>query len=274
MTKVIKEISTDLANFRQIPEILQHMVGSLRDLKLAKFRYSASIASRGSNSDFKKKLAQAYSPVGHPTSTLMDAATGVYMPSQIVIGSHLFKHAWLSEIQAEVDVQDIDDTKNGLLMWKPVELAFDDSRLCIEVDSNQQYTWRLLDIRWKATKLEDVARSSMGKSYQPAPSHLSSMTYGDLDRNTVHFATTFRPFKRILAFHATWAEARARREWPQHVPKGLVLAKHWSNMALPAARETSIEDWVQTLPTGNTLGHFQIVIAETNANVASRPVST
>jgi len=52
---------------------------------------------------------------------------------------------------------DIDDPLNGLLLYKPVEWAFDRAKICVEVKSGDNMTFRLLDEALRNTLLVDQA---------------------------------------------------------------------------------------------------------------------
>ncbi len=56
--------------------------------------------------------------------------TGEMLPSQKVIGTHIFKFCWAKFAEPFLSIHDIDDPRNGLLICKPVEEAFDTSALC------------------------------------------------------------------------------------------------------------------------------------------------
>ena len=56
--------------------------------------------------------------------------TGFLLPETTIIAAHLYKHCWYDLVKEDLGFDDIDDVKNGLLLWKPVEHAFDTSRLC------------------------------------------------------------------------------------------------------------------------------------------------
>lgn len=46
-------------------------------------------------------------------------------------GSHIFKYCWHLDKDL-LNLDDINNVRNGLLMFKPIEFAFDDSRICFE----------------------------------------------------------------------------------------------------------------------------------------------
>lgn len=119
-------------------------------------------------------------------------------------------------------IEDIDDPENGLLLYKPVQWAFDRAALCIEIKEGD-FTFRLLDSRLRPIKLSDKAdelrrlRKSNGDGEEgeeddDADANLS-MTFGDLDGTEVSFppGCPMRPSKRLLSLHAyaAWLYADA-----------------------------------------------------------------
>lgn len=50
-------------------------------------------------------------------------------------GSHIFKYCWHLDKDL-LNLGNINNVRNGLLMFKPIEFAFDDSRICFEFKEN------------------------------------------------------------------------------------------------------------------------------------------
>ena len=66
--------------------------------------------------------------------------TSEVLPSQSVIATHLYKSAWAVFVELALGFSDIDDVRNGLLLWKPIEHAFDTAQMCFTYDSqNDRY---------------------------------------------------------------------------------------------------------------------------------------
>ena len=115
--------------------------------------------------------------------------------------------------------RDIDDPRNGLLLYKPIEWAFDTSRLAIIYDPNiKGLCVRLLD-RDKLfldTRLQDKAQSLLGREFQPLSAAVhgraAEATFRDLEREQLKFVTGHRPYYRCLYFHACRVRAYGRLE--------------------------------------------------------------
>ncbi len=60
--------------------------------------------------------------------------------SKTVIAAHLYKSSWAVFVELALCFSDIDDVRNGLLLWKPIEHAFDTAQMCFTYDSqNNRY---------------------------------------------------------------------------------------------------------------------------------------
>jgi len=169
---------------------------------------AASVLSREGREEFKTLLKENYlqSPIGD----LFDMATGSMLPHSTVVASHIFQRTWhfqLSRLTSLTNVV-IDAPTNGLLLYKPVESAFDRARICIEVDGGDM-TFRLLDHTLYNVRLVDEAIRLRGNRNQQLSQNEQNLqlTFGDLDGQPVRFPlnSTFRPSKRLLAFHAVAA---------------------------------------------------------------------
>ena len=66
--------------------------------------------------------------------------TSEALPSKTVIAAHLYKSSWAVFVEMALGFSDIDDVRNGLLLWKPIEHAFDTAQLCFTYDTqNNRY---------------------------------------------------------------------------------------------------------------------------------------
>lgn len=93
-------------------------------LQMEKFMYTeGKISDR--NPRFGAKVKAAYSAVRGKTCWCL--LTNDILPKETVIGTHLFKHQWKEQVHL-IRLADIDDTRNGLPLWKPIEWAFNTSR--------------------------------------------------------------------------------------------------------------------------------------------------
>jgi hypothetical protein len=176
---------------------------------------AVTAASQGKASmqlTFKQDLHHVYNLSGAPDWLLFDMATGTLLPSSIVIASHIFQHRWEKYLPSFSNFAHINDTRNGLLLYKPVEWAFDRAKLCVEIRSGR-LMFRLLDQSLKDVKLTDMAiklRQPRQAALQQAEAAIQ-LTYGDLDERELVFPSSseMRPSKRLLLLHAhaSWYRA-------------------------------------------------------------------
>jgi hypothetical protein len=65
--------------------------------------------------------------------------TGESLPSCTVIASHLFKKSWKKYYTPIMGLNDINDIRNGLLLWKPVEYVLDTGGLTLIYDAKHKW---------------------------------------------------------------------------------------------------------------------------------------
>lgn len=64
--------------------------------------------------------------------------TGEVLPSANLIAAHIFKFCWARFSSTFLNIQDVDDARNGLLIRKAVEDAFDSSAICFVFEDETQ----------------------------------------------------------------------------------------------------------------------------------------
>ena len=143
--------------------------------------------------------------------------TNDVLPSSTVIGSHLFKWEW-SEYVHLLGFEDINDVRNGLPLWKPLEWAFDTSRLCFTFDkTSDKFIAKVMDPSLLTKKLVNIGREKMGAvEWKRPPFRLRNLTFQDIDSRALEFdpGRPLRPYKRVLNFQARQARTYAiRRGW-------------------------------------------------------------
>ncbi|KUF93205.1 hypothetical protein AM588_10004107 [Phytophthora nicotianae] len=153
----------------------------------------------------------------------------VALPSTVVIASHIFRREHDDLKEHFVQIADIDDVRNGLLLFKPIESAFDDLDISFLVDKHDRFTLKIFNTDIKAHLLVDRLnkpqweelggeslpthwRTSTRPIYAPnAPEFDVLTTFGELDGKTLWFpsGSTLRPFRRCLYYQAQLARTRA-----------------------------------------------------------------
>ena len=92
--------------------------------QMDQFLFTEGKISRRSG-HFSSKLKRAYGAKEGDECwcLLMDCL----LPDITVTAAHLFKHQWKEHVHV-IGINNIDDTGNGLPLWKPVKWAYDTSR--------------------------------------------------------------------------------------------------------------------------------------------------
>ena len=113
---------------------------------------------------------------------------GIGLPTCLVTAGHIFKHKWGKLVMPWMGFSDIDNVRNGLLLFKPVEHALDHSQLCF-FDT----VCRILDPSLRHVRLLDALAAMPGDYmpegytyqqwaiYKPLVAVLGGMTFGDLE---------------------------------------------------------------------------------------------
>ena len=130
-----------------------------------------------------------------------------FFPKQLVIASHIWKHCTHGEGLDEFGLRedDLSNPRNGFLLCKEIEQAFDTKRLCFLVDRIN--TGNLV------LKVLDPVLLSAGTSPLVIPGH-SVLKFGDIDGYSLKHPVDKLPFRRILDFHSKCSYQKAiNRGW-------------------------------------------------------------
>ena len=112
---------------------------------------------------FSKRVKKTYAAMDHGQCWCL--LTNAKLPSSTVIALHLFKWEW-AEHTYILGFSEINDTRNGIPLWKPLEWAFDTPRLCFTYNKDtDQFIANVLDPNILAWKLIDVGRDKMGAKW-------------------------------------------------------------------------------------------------------------
>ena len=186
-------------------------------IQLDRFMYTEGKVTRKNGSQAKafiRRVKKAYAAMDRGQCWCL--LTNARLPSSTVIASHLFKWEW-AEYTYLLGFPDINDTRNGIPLWKPLEWAFDTSRLCFTYNKGtDQFIANVLDPNILAWKLSDVGCDKMGAAWENPPNCLKNLTFRDIDLQPLTFAPSSleRPFKGVLNFQARQARKYAiRHNW-------------------------------------------------------------
>jgi hypothetical protein len=187
-----------------------------------RYRFSQGKASAPSrNVDFKKSLLAEYGLHSGVCQLL-----GAGFEERVIRGAHLFKHAWNDvEDLKLLDLDSIDNVRNGLLLFQPIEAAFDDSRLCF-LPAGSTFSVHIIDPTLRDKRLVDRLEKRLPKKSLPPGAF---QTFGALEGRCLQFSTALRPFARVLCFHSRQALSRARDENWNPDPVDPSLLDNWSD---------------------------------------------
>ncbi|KAK9806989.1 hypothetical protein WJX72_009719 [[Myrmecia] bisecta] len=119
--------SSDVATLRkEVQELRSTVDAALPLVKVVALLidWTEDQASASSVADFKDELVSRYSKKRHCSDgpLIYCMLTHEYLPRNVVIASHLWKRAWWKYMEV-VGLEDINDSRNGLLLAKPIEQA-------------------------------------------------------------------------------------------------------------------------------------------------------
>lgn len=203
--KLIGNLSTE--RYPQKRERLYwHMRSALQTM--LKFEPSGSVTSsrKKKEHEFKNRLKESYRQP--EKGNLFDMATGKWLRYSLVLPTYIFKKDWKEHLSVHTSLSNIEDPRNGILLYKPVHSVFNEGRLCIEVSTQGDMTFRLLDYTLWDIELANLAcqlreEDNAGNQRLPEENDLH-ITFGDLDGEPLQFPqdTEMRPSKRLLGIHA------------------------------------------------------------------------
>ena len=152
-------------------------------------------------------------------------------PYAYVIGAHLLKREWGDMSKELADVDDVEDPRNGLLLYKPLEWAFDTSRLAFTWDeATSRFVAHLLDGHLANVKLVEKAKELLKDRYRRSEDadELGEMCFSDVDGLPLVLPVGFLPFRRCLCLHANLAREEAlRNAWLS--PGSFEFQDFWSS---------------------------------------------
>lgn len=215
---------------------------------------AVTVASKAQDSEtvenFKTVLKKAYGQSGND-GTLFDMATGVQLPHSTVVAAHIFQRRWHKYLSSLSEFTNIDDARNGLFLYKPVEWAFDRAKLCIELKDGNM-TFRLLDPGLKDIKLTDMASELRVKGKRegtPRGAEVSlQTTFGDLDGRKPYFPAESKiwPSKRLLCLHAyaSWLFASGGKPDSMIIPPFNEVVDHDDDVSGDKVTKEALRDIV------------------------------
>ncbi|KAI9100711.1 hypothetical protein DFS34DRAFT_498512 [Phlyctochytrium arcticum] len=175
---------------------------------------SASIDSNTRN-NFRNKLKKSYGILqgAKGPEEITCSLLGRSLPADNVIAAHIFprkfagKAGWLR-------ISDINDTRNGVFLYKSIEHALDRGHLTFVYSPlTNLFHCRILMPELRTADIEATAKNLLEDNFkQPQPP--LGMTFQDLENCTLALPSSHVVWQRVFAVHATLARQKAiKRKW-------------------------------------------------------------
>jgi hypothetical protein len=108
-----------------------------------------------------------------------------------------------------IDLKEINDVKNLLLLFKPIEVAFDEGRICFLWDNSvNQFLMKVLDPSIKNKTVLDLTLRQFPNYSATNIDPILNSTFAALEGTPLNTRNVL-PYKRCLAFHASRARFEA-----------------------------------------------------------------
>jgi hypothetical protein len=201
---------------------------------------------------FMKKLKDAYLCHGGKKNRGKTRCMllNCYLPSDIVSAAHIFRRGNQHIAQSLLGIEDIDDVKNGLVLFKPLQEAFDkfqigfvyndsDDTFRMKIFNNHPLFRNLLlidfmppsavvnDMKLDLTALPTDWRYSNIPVLAPGTNYNLLTNFADLEGACLSFKNLNHPYKRCLNLQARIAYAEAIENDTME-PSDYVFKDYWS----------------------------------------------
>jgi len=168
--------------------------------------WTPSKRTRVEQQDFKNSLVSYYK-CSHPNNAnlLKCMVLNRFYDRPMVIASHIWKYCTHGDGLPEFGLheRDINSNRNGMLLCKDIEKAFDLKRICFLVHRLHQED---LYVRVLDPSLSDPATSPIING--------TGVLFSDIDGAKLDHPPGNYPFRRILDFHAKLSfDSAIRRQW-------------------------------------------------------------
>ena len=121
----------------------------LTELFNRRFKFDGNSTTASKRKAFKPRLCRDYLQITEQdyrdTHEIKCQIMDILLPKFLVIGGHLFKHEWASDAEILLGIKSIDSTRNGALLFLPIEKAYNRSQICFLEGKNEMFYLKLLD---------------------------------------------------------------------------------------------------------------------------------
>ena len=190
-------------------KLSEHLIPFIEELKLERFELVAP-SYQSNNQAVKVNCINFYNGTTHDDlpSTITCQFLGIDFPTNQVTCAHIFQKKW-AKSRKIIDLQEINDVRNLLLLFKPIEVAFDEGRICFLWDNeDNQFKMRVLDPSIRSKTLLHLAQQRLHNFPATGIDPIFSSTIDRLEGRPLTTGNHI-PYKRCLAFHASRARYEA-----------------------------------------------------------------
>ncbi|KAI8914191.1 hypothetical protein EDD86DRAFT_198686 [Gorgonomyces haynaldii] len=138
---------------------------------------------------------------------------GIDLNSHFITIAHIFARRFRFNEWQPLD--DVDSPENVLILFKPIERAFDHGRLCFVWDQkHKNYRIHVLDPKLFRTTIAEEAQKSFSSNEYMGLGKILNKTFGDFHGEFLDFLTESKPYKTCMTFHCHRARCEAiRKRW-------------------------------------------------------------
>jgi len=234
----------------------------------SRFMYDGKSKASSNRSEIKAKIVRDYFQISYDEFKNSPRITcqilGVQIFKFLVIGAHIFKREWAHDAPLLVGIDNVDKARNCLLLFKPIEEAFDTSRICfLKSTSTEEFELTILDPNLReetllqscmkfvdtgnCMKLEMTREQVVAELSEMLTIDGRLMTFGDLEGRHLICKGKSRPYKRCLNFHAVRARKYAMSQgW---IENEMQIEFTWSPPSGDSGRMDRVREYIESLQT-------------------------
>lgn len=201
--EVLKDLSNNISKLVRVTKFVAKEVVIQHRLRMDRWR--SSKRTKKDSEKFKTALVSYYDRADPLSNDVKCMILDTFFPRHQVIAGHIWKHETAGEGLEEfgLAVGDLDNPRNGILMSEGFESAFDVKRVCLLIDRihSQNIVVKVLD----PLLLPEFVTPS------------TTITFGNIDGQSIYHPVDKLPFRRILDFHAKCSfRVAAANGWITH----------------------------------------------------------
>jgi hypothetical protein len=173
----------------------------------------------------------------------------VKIPKYQINCSHIFQKRWFRDRRI-IDLAEIHDPRNIILIFKPIEVIFDEGRIIFVWDKvTNTFKMKVLDPKIMETTIFDLAIRQFPNDYkdQTEVPKIFHLTIRNLIGTSLNFPERLTPFKRCFAFHASRAvyEAIHIHKWDIKEDDFVIEDDAWSpGISEKPELKAQLDSWI------------------------------